>query len=229
MPLLLPETLALQRCWRCWCFVSLSCFLVSYGCLFSLSHSLAGSAPYQHRVLARTYAKGGHPLPNFRWRRFIFRADKHFTSSSTSFFLAATTAAATAAAVINIPSDKNFELRKFLHLKFLTNNLTGWVKRGKRRKKSSKLKRENRKIKTIYTRNLNGVKLLLAKQQRFALMYLYARQMNGSIIKEVRDRKKPTEKETPNLPATFSFRFGFAQIQTGDVFAYTNKIECITK
>lgn len=71
------------------------------------------------------------------------------------------------------------------------------------------------------------MKLLLAKQQRFALMYLYARQMNGSIIKEVRDQPKKHKNKKVNNKREhlyentqfarnmFVFGFGFAEIQNG--------------
>lgn len=71
-------------------------------------------------------------------------------------------------------------------------------------------------------------------------MYLCTRQMNGSIIKEVRDQKKEQTKsekaERTNLYEStqfssniFSLDLDLQRSKARDAFAYPNKIECITK
>lgn len=148
------DGLWVRCCWRwCCCCYFVVCFPVRWSHMAALAllpilFCMLGSAT--NRVRAHTYASGGYPLPNFEWRRFIFRADKHFTSSSTLFFplwlLQLLLLLLLIFQAIRISNWENFCIWNF------SNQMAVWVKRDEEEEKSSKQKWENRKIKTIYTR-----------------------------------------------------------------------------
>lgn len=145
---------AFARDWlwvRC-CFCCCCCFVVCFPVRWS--HMAALSFPFSFACFAllsvpmeieRTHMRMAGILYQISNEDALYSVLINILLLRLLFFfrslVATSTTAAAAASVINIPSDKNFELRKFLHLKFLKpNGCVSETRRRRRRRKKQQTK-----------------------------------------------------------------------------------------